>query len=660
MPFSTTCPKCGQSYTLADTQRGKKVRCKECEHVFVAGEGFLEDTDTPARKSDPPSRKSKKDNGDLKSDKDRFKPGTSEQRGIAAPLLIGGGVVLFLVFGCCGGGIWWIYSATKTVVDAGQNLVKSLNPTDIPTALQCLQSEMPQIRQSGATWFANAKQIDKSQQAAVSKALEPLLSDRDTTIRDTGMLALARWGSKDNVPATIKYLEETANSPFSNDAQKNALAALARWKDERALPILVRYTTHGDGGLRDSANKALVALGPNGTREMLKHLHDPTNNLYDQARRALREGGASEKDLLTQTAQDLKEGDLGHRKVALEWLRQQKVTRDPLLRAQIARATAPLLREREEAVRDNSMRILQDWGSKENTPDVVQMLEESLGNPWLNNAQKDALQTLGRWKDERGAPVLVKYLETNGGHGEAENALRLLGKAAESALVKEMNNPNEAMATRCRKLLEVCKTGDKVLLDQVIVDLKTKELARRNRAADWLAHNTCTDEARRTEVSRLLDPLVTDRDNRVMDTGMRALDRWITVENVPTLITLVNDPAPIARPRREWAIDRLGDLRDPRGAAAVASRLDDFAVRGTALRSLTRMGSVAEDEVLKYALNPAKDKRARIEACNLLKTIGTKKSLPGLQMLERDPDRGLQLTAHAALIEVQKRPDRKE
>src|SRR5215469_5732416 len=37
MPIQTTCPACEKGYTLPDTQRGKRVRCKSCQGTFVVG-----------------------------------------------------------------------------------------------------------------------------------------------------------------------------------------------------------------------------------------------------------------------------------------------------------------------------------------------------------------------------------------------------------------------------------------------------------------------------------------------------------------------------------------------------------------------------------------------------------------------------------------------
>jgi predicted Zn finger-like uncharacterized protein len=46
MAIPATCPGCNASYQLADTLRGKRVRCKSCSEVFiVGGKPFASDRD---------------------------------------------------------------------------------------------------------------------------------------------------------------------------------------------------------------------------------------------------------------------------------------------------------------------------------------------------------------------------------------------------------------------------------------------------------------------------------------------------------------------------------------------------------------------------------------------------------------------------------------
>src|SRR5438552_17728040 len=48
MSIKALCPGCNTSYTLADTLRGKKIRCKKCQEVFVAEEAAPEDEEASA------------------------------------------------------------------------------------------------------------------------------------------------------------------------------------------------------------------------------------------------------------------------------------------------------------------------------------------------------------------------------------------------------------------------------------------------------------------------------------------------------------------------------------------------------------------------------------------------------------------------------------
>jgi predicted Zn finger-like uncharacterized protein len=51
MAIRTSCPNCGQGYTLADSQQGKKVRCKSCAEPFEVWAGRSPDrAPAPARK----------------------------------------------------------------------------------------------------------------------------------------------------------------------------------------------------------------------------------------------------------------------------------------------------------------------------------------------------------------------------------------------------------------------------------------------------------------------------------------------------------------------------------------------------------------------------------------------------------------------------------
>src|SRR5439155_8326134 len=46
--IKTSCPNCEAPYTLAESQRGKKVRCRKCTNTFVVGGASDDDAPAPA------------------------------------------------------------------------------------------------------------------------------------------------------------------------------------------------------------------------------------------------------------------------------------------------------------------------------------------------------------------------------------------------------------------------------------------------------------------------------------------------------------------------------------------------------------------------------------------------------------------------------------
>ncbi len=123
MPFNAACPECRATYLLADEQKGKKVRCKKCQAVFVAGSPQPRKVNEPldveivpqpprprpqpapspvtTRRLPPPLPPRDEDRRPRRPERDDFD--TPPARGSALPLAIAGIVVGLLLL--LGGGI---------------------------------------------------------------------------------------------------------------------------------------------------------------------------------------------------------------------------------------------------------------------------------------------------------------------------------------------------------------------------------------------------------------------------------------------------------------------------------------------------------------------------------------------------------------------------
>ena len=131
---------------------------------------------------------------------------------------------------------------------------------------------------------------------------------------------------------------------------------------------------------------------------------------------------------------------------------------------------------------------------------------------------------------------------------------------------------------------------------------------------------------RREDVARALAPLLEDHDGGKRNAAVKALAAWGGKEDVPLLIPMLKDPDVFVRGS---VFEALAKFKDERCAEAVAEQLMAPDQRGNASKTLKALGPVAEKAVLKYL--PHVDWGVRLEACNILKEIGTRASVPELE-----------------------------
>jgi hypothetical protein len=223
----------------------------------------------------------------------------------------------------------------------------------------------------------------------------------------------------------------------------------------------------------------------------------------------------------------------------------------------------------------------------------------------------------------------------------------LLGVAPDAAGVGCL--PWPALAVGLRKE-PITFLGD-VELDKALADLASGEFFKVRGAAERLA-KAYPAEHRRAEVASALESLTTNRDLFIRQSSARALAVWATADNVPALLSLLKDPIPSCRAE---AMNALAALKDERGAVAVAKKLGDFVDRAHAHTALEAMGPVAEQPVLALLDNP--DAETRVEACAVLKSIGSQDSVAGLQSAARqDKDARVRRAAQDALTAFAARP----
>jgi len=184
-------------------------------------------------------------------------------------------------------------------------------------------------------------------------------------------------------------------------------------------------------------------------------------------------------------------------------------------------------------------------------------------------------------------------------------------------------------------------------LTQALVDLQG---AGRRAALDRLAKALPT-AARRQEVAGTLEPILADPDLFTRQAAVKALAVWGIKDNVPALLKMLEDKNLFVRIETMAA---LGKLQDERAAGPLAQRLASHEDRVQASKALQALGAAAEKAVIPLLGNA--EWFIRLEACKILKVIGTKESKAALEAAVRDPNSLVAAAAKEAAAAVAARP----
>jgi uncharacterized Tic20 family protein len=185
---------------------------------------------------------------------------------------------------------------------------------------------------------------------------------------------------------------------------------------------------------------------------------------------------------------------------------------------------------------------------------------------------------------------------------------------------------------------------------KALTELQSGDNSKQVRAANSLARLQ-PEQARHDEVIKALQKLLQDNDLSKKVAAGRALAVWATTkEDVPVLLDAFKVASFVDKKR---IVETFGSLKDPRTIKPLVESVQDLSLRASAEKALIAMGPQAEDEVA--TLLSDRVFATRQSACNIMKDIGTKKSLPALESAAKDRVPAVSKAAQDAIAAIKAR-----
>lgn len=574
-----------------------------------------------------------------------------------------GGIVL-LMFLVCGGISYYIYSRVQMVQRgvaariqqaAQQNHDQNFPPPppnfgpnfpgnepidSVPRALAALDGH-DHFRREQAVTFLTTQQFDAVQRdAVVTKALS-LVGDwtrREHARRILEKLVVA--SDADKLHAGMQLAAQRND----HDTQRLMMQLLAKTGDARAADAAVMYLASGhDVG---AARQMLQSQGKANAAKLVRLVNHPNHGVRHAARELLTEFQITDTQIAQQCVADLTSNEREQQREAARWLKDHVIV-DEKLTPHVNAQLIGQLSNRE--VRGDMAAALALWATSDNVPDLIEAAEAA-DTAQDREAQRELVQLLAKLKDKRALPVLADYMAARHDVFAARNAFSAFGPEAAETVMQFANHPDGSLQHFARQLLNEWNVQPTAYVGQSVKDLAATDVNRQRGIAQWLAQQP-VDAEQQDVVSAALEPLLDAAETR--REAVRALRVWGTRDSVPKLLTLLEDEDVFLRGE---VMATLVAIKDPRVLPYLSAALaGDISRRNEAARNLVALGPMAEATVWPHTTSA--DWQVAMTACNVLKDIGTKKSLPALQLATQHENSIVKNYAEQAIkvVEAEKR-----
>jgi HEAT repeat protein len=319
---------------------------------------------------------------------------------------------------------------------------------------------------------------------------------------------------------------------------------------------------------------------------------------------------------------------------ALQWLKgnqtQQLIAIAALARAdafpprqaEVAKALEKLLNGNDRLVAQESTKALFVWGTKEQVPSLLKALDDS--SVFI---RRGAIEALGPLQDKRAVAPVAAYLPKFFEREVAGRSLIRMGPMVEDEVRKYVGHADEGGRQEAARVLrQIGKTAKDDDFLAALGGLKDDNVFGRLKGLKWFA-KADPDHPRQAEAAKEIARLLSEGGVFEKKEASAALARWATRAEVPALIDVLREKS-LSIGVRPAAMKALARLRDDRAIAPLAEMLANPFEGQEAVKALVAVGPLVEGEVLPYLEH--ENYMAKAAACQVLKEVGTRKSLPAL------------------------------
>ena len=360
---------------------------------------------------------------------------------------------------------------------------------------------------------------------------------------------------------------------------------------------------------------------------------------------------------LDEAVVDLDDTSRERRLAALRFINLLAV--DDSKRDQVLSGCSIALTDKDHQVRALAVTVTRKWSSDKGYTEFVAAIEQTGPGPVFDDMCQRLL--------DLGTPRAIEYVASHLSHSIVVSLMRSAGSKVEAAVVKQLTSVDVIVRRNAAKVLETIATevsfdalknalDDKdrtvaALAAQAIerlVPSKPKppsitELVEQLKSGDTTTHEAAlqklaaiNDPERKADVAPVLGKFLRHEELNLRRLALTAAQNWATKDHIGLLTPYVAKQDGDANDRHT-AMKALAQTRHTAAVRPIVRWLiqDSDFVKET----LIEMGSVAEREVIRVATT-ANSTKAKIAACEILESIGTKRVEAPLRLLlkHRNPE----------------------